>query len=104
MPVADSNPLILEWCNFVSQYKYLGTVNAQLRIDEQFVLAYTDIHALLQLAINLETTHAEHVHLDANPPRFLLLSMQASQINLPQAMLVMLCSLVKTSWQTVQLR
>ena len=71
MPVADSNPLIQEWCNFVSQYKYLGTVNAQLRIDEQFLLAYTDIHALLQLAINLETTHAEHVHLDANPPRFL---------------------------------
>ena len=71
VPVADSNPLIQEWCNFVSQYKYLGTVNAQLRIDEQFLLAYTDIHALLQLAINLETTHAEHVHLDANPPRFL---------------------------------
>ena len=34
-------------------------------------MAYTDIHALLQLAINLETTHAENVHLDANPPRFL---------------------------------
>ena len=71
VPVADSNPLINEWCNFVAQHRYLGTMNAQLRIDEQFLSAYTDIHALLQLAINLETTHAEHVHLDTNPPRFL---------------------------------
>jgi len=71
VPVAESNPLISEWCNFVAQHRYLGTVNAPLRIDEQFLAAYTDIHALLQLSIDLETTHAEHVHLDTSPPRFL---------------------------------
>ena len=71
VPLTDSNPLVVAWCSFVTQYKYLGTANESTRIDEGFLPAYTNIHALLQLALDLETTHAEHVHLDSNPPRFL---------------------------------
>ena len=70
-PLADSNPLVVEWRNFVTQHKYLGTENERTRIDEPFLPAYTNIHALLQLSLDLETTHAEHAHLDPNPPRFL---------------------------------
>ena len=71
VPLTDSNPLVVAWCSFVMQYKYLGTANESTRIDEEYLPAYTNVHALLQLALDLETTHAEHVHLDANPPRFL---------------------------------
>ena len=57
-PVDDSNPLVVEWYSFVTQYRYLGTANESTRIDEELLLsAYTNIHALLQLALDLETTH-----------------------------------------------
>ena len=71
VPLADSNPLVVVWCSFVMQYKYLGTANESTRIGEKFLPAYTNIRVLLQLSLDLETTHAEHVHLDSNPPRFL---------------------------------
>ena len=62
---------MVEWCNFVAQHKYPGTAQAAVRIDDHVLPAYTDINALLQLSLDLETQHSEHISLDATPPRFL---------------------------------
>ena len=56
VPLTDSNSLVVAWCNFATQYKYPGTANESTRIDEEFLSAYTNIHAIC----NLRSTSKPH--------------------------------------------
>ena len=39
VPLTDYSPLVVAWCSFVTQYKYLGTADKSTRIDEEFLPA-----------------------------------------------------------------
>ena len=51
----------------MSQLKYLNT-KSEHKIDENFKAAMTELHALLQLSVDLEADHQDTVYLPETPP------------------------------------
>ncbi|MAF40235.1 MAG: hypothetical protein CL859_00010 [Cyanobium sp. ARS6] len=67
VPKDAETPLSDEWARFVSQLKYLNT-KSEHKIDENFKAAMTELHALLQLSVDLEADHQDTVYLPETPP------------------------------------
>ena len=67
MPKTDETPLSDEWSRFVMQLKYLDTRN-ESNIDDTFKALMKELHALLQLSVDLGADHQDTVQLPDKPP------------------------------------
>jgi hypothetical protein len=67
VPKTDETLLSDEWSRFVMQLKYLDTRN-ESNIDDTFKAAMKELHALLQLSVDLEANHQDTVQLPDKPP------------------------------------
>ena len=69
VPKDQETALSDEYTLFVKQLKFLGTRH-ESKIDDMYKPAMLDLHALLQLSVDLEAEHQATVMLPKNPPIF----------------------------------
>ena len=69
VPKDQETALSDEYTSFVKQLKHMGTRH-ESKIDDMYKPAMLDLHALLQLSVDLEAEHQATVMLPTNPPHF----------------------------------
>ena len=69
VPKDQETALSDEYTLFVKQLKFMGTRH-ESKIDDMYKPAMLDLHALLQLSVDLEAEHEATVMLPKNPPIF----------------------------------
>ena len=67
MPKEQETALSDEWSSFVKQLAFVGTRNDH-KIDDMYKPAMLELHALLQLVVDLEAEHESTVTLPLKPP------------------------------------
>ena len=67
VPKEQETALSDEWSSFVKQLAFVGTRNDH-KIDDMYKPAMLELHALLQLAVDLEAEHESTVTLPLKPP------------------------------------
>jgi len=96
VPKEQETALSDEWSSFVKQLAFVGTRHDH-KIDDMYKPAMLELHALLQLAVDLEAEHESTVSLPVHPPVYFTvdfsgISDEPSQQDADQAMVTELQS------------
>ena len=67
VPKEQETALSDEWSSFVKQLAFVGTRHDH-KIDDMYKPAMLELHAMLQLAVDLEAEHESTVSLPVHPP------------------------------------